>query len=63
MIDRKRGLVGELNSSHKLTEGDVLNIRAKYKWRVVTEKMLAEEYHVHIGTIHNIIHRKKWKSI
>jgi hypothetical protein len=47
----------------KLTSKQVLEIRSKYKPRIVTRKMLANEYNVKESTIKDILSRKRWKHI
>ena len=62
-----KGLVphmkGELNGFSKLTEKDVLEIRAKFKPRIYTRQMLADEYGVKEGTIKDVLQRRSWKHI
>jgi hypothetical protein len=55
--------VGEKNAFSKLTEKDVLEIRAKFKPRVVTREMLAKEYNVKPSCIKDVVIRKSWKHI
>lgn len=50
---------GMNNSQVKLTDKSVLEIRASDK----TRKQLAEEYGVAVGTITEIINRRRWKHI
>jgi len=47
----------------KLTEQQILEIRAKYIPKIYTLKMLAEEYNVNLTTISEIIKRTTWKHI
>ena len=54
---------GEQNSMAKLTENDVLAIRAKYKKGVYGYIRIAKEYNVLSGTIQKIINREIWKHI
>ena len=54
---------GEQNSMAKLTEKDVLAIRAKYKKGVYGYIRIAKEYDVLSGTIQKIINREIWKHI
>lgn len=54
---------GEQNSMAKLTEDDVLAIRAKYKKGVCGYIRVAKEYNVLSGTIQKIINREIWKHI
>ena len=54
---------GELNGMSKLTEENVLEIRSKFKPRVYTRKMLAEEYNVKESCIRDVLSRKSWNHI
>lgn len=54
---------GENNPTSKLSEKDVLEIRAKFKPRVYGRKKLAEEYKVKISTIKDVILRRSWMHI
>lgn len=54
---------GELNGQSKLTEKEVLEIRSRFKPRIITRKMLALEYKVKESTIKDIVMRKSWKHI
>ena len=54
---------GEKNHKSKLTEKQVLEIRAKYAKGGITHKVLAKEYGVHLSTIGFIINRKYWTHI
>ena len=47
----------------KLTEEDVLAIRAKYKKGVYGYIRVAKEFNVLSGTIQKIINREIWKHI
>jgi regulator of sirC expression with transglutaminase-like and TPR domain len=51
---------GEKSVNAKLTEAQVLDIRSRSGQ---TLKELAMEFNVHLQTIWNIIHRKRWKHI
>lgn len=46
-----------------LKEYQVIEIRTKFKPRVYTRKMLAEEYGVKECTIKDILHRRSWKHL
>jgi len=46
-----------------LKEREVLEIRSKFKPRIYTRQMLAEEYGVKASTIKDIVLRKSWKHI
>lgn len=54
---------GEKNPAAKLTEADVLAIRASYVFRKVTVKMLAARYGLHHLHVWEIIARKSWAHI
>lgn len=54
---------GEMHCRHKLTEGDVLAIRGKYKFVKHGCRKLAEEYNVSTSSIHGIIQRTTWRHI
>lgn len=45
-------------SAAKLTEKQVREIRARYRYR--NGRLLAEEYGVATSTIHGIVRRKSW---
>lgn len=51
------------NPFSKLTERDVLEIRAKFKPRIYGRKELALEYNVKQTTIKDVILRKSWNHI
>lgn len=59
----KPALQGNLHPGSKLTEKDVLEIRKRYKPRVVTAKSLAKEYGVSYSTIRHIIDRSLWAYV
>lgn len=50
-------------TSSKLTEQQVLEIRAKYKPRVYTVNLLRDEYGVSRSAIADIIQGKTWRNI
>lgn len=54
---------GAEHGAAKLTEKDVLAIRAKYIPRIYSTTRLAAEYKVNRTTIFNIISKKHWKHI
>lgn len=54
---------GEEVGTSKLKEYQVLEIRAKYKPRVYTRKMLADEYKVSVATIKDVVSGKSWKHL
>jgi plasmid stability protein len=59
MIDRNRNVKGESVGTHKLTEEDVINIRASNEGAVP----LAKKYGIHYSNIHFIRKRQSWKHI
>ena len=50
-------------TGNKITEKEALEIRAKFKPRVYTLKMLAAEYGLCETHISEIIHKKVWKHV
>ena len=58
-----RSKQGSKHPRSKLTEDKVREIKSKYKFRVVTQKMLAEEYGVCEHTIHYILKKITWKHV
>ena len=54
---------GSLNGVSKLTEDQVLEIRAKYIPTVYTRKMLAAEFGVDHTTIKDIVNRRSWVHV
>ena len=54
---------GERHGMAKLTEADVLAIRAAYAAGDVTHRKLGEQYGVHQRAIGNIVNRKSWRHI
>jgi len=67
MINKGRGKSnppkGEKQYLSKLTEKQVLEIRAKYTGMKGQQALLAKEYGVHQATISDIITRRTWKHI
>lgn len=57
------GACGGKNPMAKLTEQQVLEIRKRYKRRVVKLKTLASEYGVCQATISMIVNKKRWATI
>jgi hypothetical protein len=53
---------GSLNHQAKLTEDDVLDIRATYAFGAL-QSDLAKEYGVHFGTISSIVLRDSWRHL
>lgn len=62
-VERNRQAKGEAMAAAKLTEARVLEIRARYKFRLVTQKQLAREYGVSLDLIHKVVNRIYWKHI
>lgn len=56
-------LIGEDIGTSKLTSEQVKEIRSKFKPRVYTRKMLAEEYGVKDCTIKDIILKRSWTHL
>lgn len=54
---------GKKNSQSKLTDQDILNIRAKYASGNYTQRQLAIEYNIQQPEISRIIARKRWAHI
>ena len=60
---KERGAEGEKHGSHKLTEKEVIEIRAKYETQMYTQDKLAEEYGVSRSATQAVICRKYWKHV
>ena len=54
---------GEDNGEAKLTDPEVLEIRARYATGQITQQGLADQYGVHQTIISKIVNRKIWKHI
>lgn len=54
---------GEDHGMSKLTDAEVLDIRARYATGQITQRALAEEYGVHFSLISLIIRRKIWTHL
>lgn len=54
---------GEQNKGSKLTEGNVIDIRKRYKKGNITLVTLANEFEVDQANIHYIVKRKSWTHI
>jgi len=65
MIDNGRFYfaVGDKNGFAKLTEKDVIEIRAKYKPFVVTRKELTSECNVTLCCIKDVLQRRTWNHL
>jgi hypothetical protein len=59
---RNRCGVGESHGKAKLSEENVIAIRARHA-KGETQRSLASEFHVHYTTIADIVHRRHWKHI
>lgn len=55
--------IGENNINSILTEADVIEIRNKFRPRVYTRKMLAQEYGVKESTIKDVVIKKSWHHV
>ena len=62
-IKKQRMLVGEKNGMAKLTESDVLTIRADYMSGERSAHELADDYGVWFPCIYKIINRVRWSHI
>lgn len=56
------GLPGEKNGNARITETDVLAIRAA-RANGVSIKSLAEQYGMHYQHMFRIVHRKRWSHV
>jgi hypothetical protein len=63
MVQKNRQVRGELSGRVKLTEKEVLEIRAAYASGTVTHRVLAAKYEVGIGNIWAILHRVTWTHL
>lgn len=59
----KGKLIGEKIGTAKLTEKEVLEMRAKFIPKIYGRKKLAEEYKVSILTVKDIIQKRSWKHL
>lgn len=58
------GIVGHQTNQYSILKANqVLEIRDKFKPRIYTRKMLADEYNISEATIKDIVIRKTWKHI
>lgn len=55
--------VGENGPNNKLTSQDVLDIRSRYKPKVYTLQMLADEYNISKVMVGKIVRRERWTHI
>lgn len=63
MTSKGRGTLGEINGQSKLSEADVINIRAIYEYTKATQQKLADIYNVSRSLIGLIISRERWGHI
>ena len=63
MTARGRQAKGESHALAKLTEAEVLAIRARYATGRITQQALAEEYGVAGSLISHIVNRKAWAHL
>lgn len=54
---------GEGTATAKLTDADVLAIRARYRFRKVTQRDLAAAYGVSVVCIDRVLNRRSWRHI
>jgi ribosome-binding protein aMBF1 (putative translation factor) len=54
---------GELCGASKLTNSDVLYIRAEFSAQRMTQKDLAQKFNIHQSAISRIVHGKRWAHI
>ena len=57
---RQRGPTGESNGRAKLTEGDVENIRARWKTGEETQRAIAIDYGIGQTTVGKIVRGERW---
>jgi DNA-binding MarR family transcriptional regulator len=60
---RERQAKGKDHGEAKLTEGEVLEIRARYATGRATQQGLADQYGVGDSTISRIVNRKLWTHL
>lgn len=61
--ERGVNVTGEKHGMHKLTEEQVIDIRAKYIPHVYSLSMLAKEYGVHLSAIYCVVKYTTWKHV
>ena len=61
MVRKRRHKYGERNHNHKLTDAQVVSIRARYAQGSISQKQLGSEYGVSETTIHVIVTGKGWR--
>lgn len=65
MRDRvnKHSRSGVNNHNSKLTEEQVRMIRRMYRYRRITQKGLAAQFHIGRSTVNDIIHYRTWRHV
>ncbi|MDJ0337467.1 helix-turn-helix domain-containing protein [Cryobacterium sp. PH31-O1] len=60
MVSKNRSMFGERQHLHKLTEDQVVTIRALYAGGNMTQQDLADQFGVQRTTIGRVVRRKTW---
>jgi hypothetical protein len=60
---RRRPPTGSLNGQARLTEQQVLEIRATYRGTLKHQKELAEKYEIRQSTVCDIVYERSWKHL
>jgi Mor family transcriptional regulator len=55
--------MGEINGKSKLTEKEVLEIRAKYNSKNISQRELSRQYKVSQCAINNVVNSKNWAHV
>ena len=63
MVAKGRQAAGEVNGHAKLTEEQVREIRERYDWYRVTQRLLAAEYGVTRSNIGHIVNGGSWAHV
>ena len=63
VILRKRMPRGSKHTNAKITERDVLRIRVLYAKGDITQKALAAQYGIDLGTMNPLLHGRTWKHV
>lgn len=58
-----RNARGERRPEHKLTDAIVQDARARHASGRASAQELADEFGVHVGTMHSALRRKTWKHV
>ena len=56
-------VMGEINGKSKLTEKEVLEIRAKYNSKNISQRELSRQYKVSQCAINNVVNSKNWAHV